>query len=155
MTHTLCTGPPMSAVAAGDDAVKVYEAEVAAREAALGPEHPDLVDSLANLALLCSQVCCKDASSASVLHDCAYPQKQDVRRAQALYERALGIMERHHGPEHTAVAHALTDLAVLHLEQGNDAVGRPLLERALGIQERALGAQHPDVLAIRDVLFED
>lgn len=81
------------------------------------------------------------------------PQKQDVGRAQALYERALAIMERHHGPEHTAVAHALTDLAVLHLEQGNDVVGRPLLERALGIQERALGAQHPDVVAIRDVLF--
>ena len=46
----------------------------------------------------------------------------------------------------------LTDLAVLLLEQGSDAEGRPLLARALAIQEAALGAGHPDVEAIRDVL---
>ena len=38
-------------------------------------------------------------------------------RAQPLYERALAIWERTHGPEHPDVAHTLTDLAVLHLEQ--------------------------------------
>jgi len=43
-------------------------------------------------------------------------------------------------------------LQVLHLEQGNDDVGRPLLERALEIQEKALGPDHADVLAIKDVL---
>ncbi len=38
-------------------------------------------------------------------------------RAMPLYERALGIYEAHYGPEHPEVAHTLTDLAVLHLEQ--------------------------------------
>lgn len=55
-------------------------------------------------------------------------------------------------PDHPEVAHTLTDLAVLHLEQGRDGVGRPLLERALAIQTQALGPDHPDVLAIKDVL---
>ena len=50
------------------------------------------------------------------------------------------------------VAAALTDLAVLHMEAGDDSVGRPLLARAHAIQTVALGADHPDVAAIRDVL---
>ena len=50
------------------------------------------------------------------------------------------------------MAHTLTDLAVLHLEQGRDEVGRPLLERALEIQRNNLGPDHPDVIAIMEVL---
>lgn len=73
-------------------------------------------------------------------------------KAQPLYERALKIWEKTLGPDHPDVAHTLTDLAVLHLEQGRDTVGRPLLERALRIQEKALGPDHPDVQAIREVL---
>lgn len=38
-------------------------------------------------------------------------------KAQPLYERALRIYEKARGPEHADVAHCLTDLAVLHLEQ--------------------------------------
>jgi centrosomal protein CEP104 len=38
-------------------------------------------------------------------------------KAQPLYERALRIYEKTHGPDHPDVAHTLTDLAVLHLEQ--------------------------------------
>jgi centrosomal protein CEP104 len=34
-----------------------------------------------------------------------------------LYERALRIYEGAYGPDHPEVAHTLTDLAVLHLEQ--------------------------------------
>eukprot|EP00983_Pelagomonas_calceolata_P020299 640661-Pelagomonas_calceolata.AAC.3 len=38
-------------------------------------------------------------------------------RALPLYQRALAIYEKHFGPDHPEVAHTLTDLAVLHLEQ--------------------------------------
>ncbi len=34
-----------------------------------------------------------------------------------MYERALAIYEKAYGPDHPDVAHTLTDLAVLHLEQ--------------------------------------
>jgi len=44
-------------------------------------------------------------------------QAGDFTAAQPLYERALGIWETALGPDHPDVAHTLTDLAVLHLEQ--------------------------------------
>ncbi|KAK9826624.1 hypothetical protein WJX74_006438 [Apatococcus lobatus] len=124
---------PDAAAAALNEDPAPFEAELAAREAALGPEHVDVAESLSNLAIL-------------------YNQKGDMTKALPLYERALHIWEAQKGPEHPEVAHTLTDLAVLHLEQGRDELGRPLLERALRIQEKALGPDHPDVMAIRDVL---
>jgi hypothetical protein len=45
-----------------------------------------------------------------------YNQRGDFGAAQPLYERALAIYEATFGPEHSDVAHTLTDLAVLHLE---------------------------------------
>ncbi|KAK9803394.1 hypothetical protein WJX72_004936 [[Myrmecia] bisecta] len=110
-----------------------YEAELASRIKALGPDHVEVAESLSNLAIL-------------------YNSRGEWDKAQPLYERALAIWEKKCGPEHPDVAHTLTDLAVLHLEQGRDDVGRPLLERALRIQEKALGPDHADVIAIRDVL---
>ena len=56
------------------------------------------------------------------------------------------------GAEHQDTVQTLTDLAICHLDQGHNDVGRPLLERALVLQEQALGSDHPDVTAIRDVL---
>ena len=48
---------------------------------------------------------------------CPALQAGDFAAAQPLYERALEIWEAVLGPEHPDVAHTLTDLAVLHLEQ--------------------------------------
>ena len=33
----------------------MFEAELAAREAALGPNHPDVAEALSNLAIVCNQ----------------------------------------------------------------------------------------------------
>ena len=41
----------------------------------------------------------------------------DYAKAQPLYEKALAIWEVTLGADHPDVAHTLTDLAVLHLEQ--------------------------------------
>ena len=57
-----------------------------------------MAESLSNLAIL-------------------YNQRGDYAKAQPLYERALAIWEKTQGPDHPDVAHTLTDLAVLHLEQ--------------------------------------
>ena len=72
--------------------------ELQQREALYGPNHPNLADSLSNLAIL-------------------YNQSGEYDKAQPLYERALQIYQTVHGPDHPDVAHTLTDLAVLHLEQ--------------------------------------
>ena len=74
--------------------------ELRQREALYGPNHPNLADSLSNLAIL-------------------YNQNGAYDKAQPLYERALHIYEAVHGPDHPDVAHTLTDLAVLHLEQAS------------------------------------
>ncbi|KAL4436783.1 hypothetical protein ABPG75_003922 [Micractinium tetrahymenae] len=113
-----------------------YEAEVRAREAQLGPAHPDVAEAICNLAIL-------------------HNQRGNIAAALPLYERALAIWEAASGPDSPDVAHTLTDIAVIHLEQGRDDIGRPLLERALRIQEAHLGPDHPDVMAIRDVLDEE
>ena len=81
-----------------DEEEAYYAAELAQREALLGPEHPGLADALSNLAIL-------------------HNQRRDYAHAQPLYERALRIYERAYGPDNADVAHTLTDLAVLHLEQ--------------------------------------
>ena len=54
-------------------------------------------------------------SNLAILHN----QAGEGELAQPLYERALAIWERHYGPDHPDVAHTLTDLAVLHLEQAS------------------------------------
>jgi centrosomal protein CEP104 len=122
----------MDTTVAEDDPA-AYEHELAQREAELGPDHPDVAETLSNLAIL-------------------YNQQGEYGKAQPLYERALAIWEQSQGPDSSDVAHTLTDLAVLHLENGRDDLGRPLLERALEIQIRNLGEDHPDVVAIKEVL---
>lgn len=63
--------------------------------------------------------------------------------AEALYQRALYIQERPHGPEHPQVATSLNYLAVLYWRQGRYADAEPLYQRALPILEKALGSDHP------------
>ena len=52
-------------------------------------------------------------SNLAILHN----QRGEYSKAQPLYERALEIFELNFGPSDANVAHTLTDLAVLHLEQ--------------------------------------
>ena len=110
-----------------------YEAELASREAALGPAHPRVADALCALAAV-------------------HTARGERGAAQRLLGRALGVYEAACGPASTDAAAALTDLGVLHMEAWEDGVGRPLLARALAIQEAALGRDHPDAVAIRAVL---
>jgi serine/threonine protein kinase/tetratricopeptide (TPR) repeat protein len=104
----------------------LLESSLAIREKALGPDHPDVAQSLHGLAILLSYI-------------------GDYARARPLYERALAIREKALGPGHPEVAKSLTSLATLLTEGGDYAGARPLHERALAIREKALGPEHPDV----------
>ena len=101
------------------------ERTVAAREKALGPDHPDTAAGLENLA--------------GLLQD-----QGDYAAARPYFERALAIREKALGPVHRDTATSLNDLAVLLQDQGDYAAARPYLERALAIWEKALGPEHPD-----------
>ena len=68
--------------------------------------------------------------------------------AEPLFLQALECQERFLGPEHPEVANTLTHLAVLYLRQkkrGKYARAEPLLQRAIRIQEQRLGPEHPEL----------
>jgi tetratricopeptide (TPR) repeat protein len=65
-------------------------------------------------------------------------------QARPLFERALAIREKVLGPEDTATATSLNNLAGLLHDQGDLVGAQPLFERALAIYEKVLGPEHPD-----------
>ena len=99
---------------------------MAIREKALGPDHPDVAQSLNNLAGL-------------------YYAQGRYADAEALYKRSLAITKKALGPDHPDVALSLNNLAELYRVQGRYADAEPLYKRSLAIREKALGPDHPDV----------
>lgn len=96
------------------------------REKSLSPEHPDVAQSLNNLAGL-------------------YMEQGKYGEAETLFQRALAIREKVLGPENPDVAQSLNNLASLYHDQGKYGEAEPLYKRALAIDEKALGPEHPDV----------
>jgi CHAT domain-containing protein/Flp pilus assembly protein TadD len=99
---------------------------LAIREKALGPNHPDVAQSLNNLAS-------------------RYQDQGRYADAEPLYNRSLAIYEKALGPNHPDVATSLNNLAGLYYVQGRYADAEPLYKRSLAILEKALGPNHPDV----------
>lgn len=106
-----------------------FEAALMIREGTLGPDHPDTIRSLDNLAMT----------------ELALDR---LKEAEALLGRVLAAREKALGPDHPDVADALHNLGnacaasddVRHVEQA-----LPLFERAAAIRARALGPDHPRV----------
>jgi len=96
------------------------------REAALGPDHPDLVPLLIDIAGL-------------------HYSEGELARARSLFERALRLSETALGPEHPDVAQSLDDLAVVLGTLGEYEPALRRHERALAIREKTLGPDHPAV----------
>ncbi len=96
------------------------------REHALGPDHPDVAQSLNSLAWV-------------------YINQSKYGEAEPLCKRALTIREHALGPDHPDVAQSLNSLAWLYDDLGKYDLVEPLYQRALMIRERALGPNHPDV----------
>jgi tetratricopeptide (TPR) repeat protein len=78
-------------------------------EKALGPDHPNTVNSLNNLAVL-------------------YNTQDKYDLAEPLYKRALAINEKALGPDHPETAASLKNLAALYTD-----LAESLRERALAI----------------------
>lgn len=78
-------------------------------------------------------------------------RRKDRARAQALYQRALGIYE---GRADEAVAHAgvLNELASLYYLQRQYGKAAPLFKRSLQIMESVRGVEHVDLLPMLDNL---
>ncbi len=78
--------------------------------------------------------------------------KAQFGQARTLFERALAIDEAAYGPDHTAVATRLNNLASVLRDQGDLAGARSRFERALAIDEAAYGPDHTATRTVRDNL---
>jgi len=105
-----------------EPALRLFQQALEMRREVLGDDHPDVAQSLNNLA------------AASLWLDPA--------TAKSLYERALEIRRRTLGAEHEDVAQSLNNLAHLHQANGDFRAAEPLFREALEIHRKALGEQH-------------
>jgi tetratricopeptide (TPR) repeat protein len=92
-----------------------------------GPDHPDTLTSVNNLAL-------------------AYQVAGQVGRAVPLYEQALEARRRVLGEEHPDTLRSVNNLAGAYRVAGQVGRAVPLYEQALEACRRVLGEEHPDTL---------
>ena len=158
-----------------DEAVAALEAALAIRQAALGPDHPELALLLNNIGMIRQRTGALDEAKTLIERALATgertlgPEHPNVisstanlasvhlalgnhAEAKRLYERALAIGEETLGPEHPRLLTILDGLATVHEAQAAPGAARPLLERALSIGEKALGPEHPNVAHMSDSL---
>jgi CHAT domain-containing protein len=100
-----------------DESRPAAERALELREKALGPEHPDVAQSLHNLALI-------------------YRFKGDYAKAEPLFQRALAIWEKALGPEHPDIAESLNLLARLYEAKGDLTLAVTFQSRANEVSER-------------------
>jgi tetratricopeptide (TPR) repeat protein len=92
----------------------------------LGQKHPDVAQSLNNLAgLYCAQ--------------------GQYEMSELLCKQALEMRKHLLGQEHPDVAQSLNSLALLYYTQEQYSLAEPLYEQALEMRLRLLGEEHPDV----------
>lgn len=133
-------GGEEAAIAAGNDEIaRLYTdgrfaealegslALLARAERELGPDHPETLLVVNNLAVL-------------------YDALGRYTEAEPLYQRAISANERRFGPEHPDTLLAFHNLGALYDSMGRYAEAEQLIQRALAARERVLGAEHPDTL---------
>ena len=96
----------------------------------LGPDHPDVLITRANIATWTGQ-------------------GGDPRRALRLFVQLLPDVQRVLGPDHPDVLTARGNIAFWTGEAGDPRRALQLFEQLLPDQQRVLGPDHPDVLATR------
>jgi tetratricopeptide (TPR) repeat protein len=109
----------------------LYRRALEGRERVLGPEHPQTLTSVNNLAGLLES-------------------KGDLAAAEPMYRRALEAQERVLGPEHPQTLSSVNNLAGLLYRKGDLAAAEPLYRRALeGLLKisSAIGRSHPNLQA--------
>lgn len=74
-----------------------------------------------------------------------YLAQSSLDRAREHYERALELREQVLGPEHPAVADAMSNLGIIYGTEGANERAEEVFIRTLKIRERAFGTEHPDV----------
>ena len=148
----------------------LYRRSLAIREKTLGLEHPDIANSLINLAGLYRTMGAYEKAESLLRRSLAINEKAlgpehpqtaislnnlagiydnmgAYDKEESLLRRSLAIYEKTLGPEHPTTATSLNNLAELYRTTGAYEKVEPLLRRSLAIREKTLGPEHPDTAA--------
>ena len=151
-----------------DQAEPIFRRALEINEKNLGPEHPNLVFGLHNLAQLLQATNRLDdaerlhrrvlaiqekkfgpshTSVAVTFDHLAFllQLKNQFAEAETNYRRALAIKERNFGADHVGVAVTLRGLASIVVATGRPSEAETLYRRMMTIQETSLGSDHPSV----------
>jgi serine/threonine protein kinase/tetratricopeptide (TPR) repeat protein len=107
--------------------VEVLQKALATRRAKLGPDHPDTLTSMNDLAL-------------------AYQESDQLAKAMPLLEETLAKMKAKLGPDHPDTLTSMNSLAMAYLASGQLAKAVSLFEETLDKRKVKLGAEHPYTL---------
>ncbi len=136
----------------------LYQRALRIREKALGPEHPDTAMTLRRLGELH-----RDLGSVEQMKlrskDGFQPFKTycslgNYVKAEAFSKRALRMLEKTLGPEHSRTRVAVHELGWLYFQCGDYGKSEPFFLRSLQISERVHGPDHPDTKSSFKALAE-
>ena len=113
-----------------DQAITLFEKNLADSERILGPDHPGTLVSRNNLAL-------------------AYQDAGELEQAIPLSEQALADRERVLGPDHPGTLVSRNNLALAYQDAGRLEKAIDLFKQTLADSERILGSDHPHTLTSR------
>jgi hypothetical protein len=108
-------------------AIGFLQRSLALREAELGPEHPDTLHSMTNLASV-------------------YQDAGKLDQALPLCEEALRLQKEKLGPEHPSTLITMNNLAIAYEDAGKQDLALPLFEGLLKVRKAKFGAEHPGTL---------
>jgi serine/threonine protein kinase/tetratricopeptide (TPR) repeat protein len=149
-----------------DRATALFEQALEERRSKLGPDHPDTLESLHNLAAahfhagrldravpLAGQALARRRARLGPDHPdtltsmqnvaSIYLQARRLDEALPLFEQALAKLRATLPPGHTATLYCMNNLAMGYLEAGQPGKGLVLLEEALKGRRARLGPDHP------------
>ncbi|HZV07428.1 MAG TPA: serine/threonine-protein kinase [Gemmataceae bacterium] len=116
-------------------AIQQHDRALALRQAKLGTDHPDTLDSRGNLAV-------------------AYYSAGRIAEAIRLNEQNLKLMESKLGPDHVDTLNTRSNLAVAYTDAGRTADAIRLHQQNLQQMTAKLGPDHPNTLAVRNNLAQ-
>lgn len=156
-----------------DEALPMAERILAAREQALGPEHPEVATVLTRLATILRSKPKPDLPQALSLNQRAlkiaervpapgHPELgqivkeigviqfrfDDLAQAETSFLRALSIWEPVFGPNDPKVIGVLNNLAAVYGSKNDFLKARPILQRLVTITEQTQGAEHPSLIPL-------
>jgi tetratricopeptide (TPR) repeat protein len=114
-------------------AIALFTRARATYTAALGPDHPDTVASMNNLA-------------------CSYADAGKTDRALRLFEETLALRKATLGPDHPDTLMSMNNLAGSYAAAGQNEQALKLYEDTLALRKAKLGTDHPHTLtSMRDL----